>query len=339
AEAIIETAGRQMYRQIRPWLRTVAGDYRQPMNTIEAIANWARAGTTIVNMGWKITTAIVQPLGYLQTVEILGAKYSAIGLRKFYGNGVPYIAQKKAKEFAFERSAQLRNRQHTFDRDVRDQIKELGALTNVKRSWFFLAGMMDMSVAIPSWLGGYQKAMDGELDGVEGGNEQAAIDYADGMVRRSQGAGSAKDLANIQSHAPLMRLFTVFYSYFSILYNLLQRRGKLTRSVKDFPAFAASMFTLWFGPAILAELIAGRGPDADDDETYAEWLKRTFYIWGLYPLSSVIGVRDVANALGPFDYEGSPTFAALEQLTRAVKIPLKAIDPDKEVTRADVKAL
>ncbi|KKK99361.1 hypothetical protein LCGC14_2633520, partial [marine sediment metagenome] len=322
AAAIIETAGRQMYRQIRPWLRNVASDYRQPMNTVEAILNHVRAGASVVNMGWKITTGIVQPLGYLQTLELLEKKYAAIGLQKFYADGVPYEGMMKAKDFVFERSWYMRRRMRTFDRDMRDQMKHLGQITNARVSFFFLVGAMDMSVSLPSWLGGYHKAMDGEVEGVEAGNEFQAIDFADGIVRRSQGSGSPKDLANIQAGSPLMKLFTLFYTYFNNLYNLLQRRGKLTKSVKDMPRFAASMFALWFAPAILAELIAGRGPD--DDEDFAEWLKRTSYIWVLYPLATVVGVRDIANAMGPYGYDASAAFEAFGTLARTTKIPYKA---------------
>ncbi|KKL76379.1 hypothetical protein LCGC14_2045480, partial [marine sediment metagenome] len=337
ADAIIETAGRQMYRQIRPWLRNVASDYRQPMNHWEAILNHVRGGASVVNMGYKVTTAIVQWLGYSQTYQLLGAKYSAIGLRKFYADGVPYEGQQRAKDFVFERSWYMRRRMRTFDRDMRDQMKHLGQVTNVRKSFFFMIGFMDMGVALPTWLGAYQKVMDGDVEGVEAGNEHLAIDFADGMVRRSQGSGSPKDLAQIQTGHPLMKLFTLFYSYFGNLYNLFQRLGKMTKSVKDVPAFASAMITLWFLPAILAELIAGRGPD--DDEDWDEWFKRTAYIWGLYPLSSVIGIRDVANAMGPYGYDASAAFEAFSSLGRTAQIPIKLIDPDEEVSRADVRAL
>lgn len=339
--AIIETAGREMYRQLKPWLRTIASDYRQPMNTVEKLLNRARAGGTVVNMGVKITTAIVQPLGFLQTVDLLGEKYSLIGLKEFYGNGIPYESQKRALNFILERSEQIRNRMRTFDRDVRDQLKGVARKDlNVRRAFFFLTGLGDMSVSVPSWLGAYRKAMDGKVEGIKAGHETQAIDFADSIVRRSQGAGSAKDLSGIQTGHPLMKLFTMFYSYFNVLYNLMARRTKMTKwtSPASVAHFAASMMYLWFLPAVLSEIIAGRGPDRDKGETWAQWSERTFYLWGLYPLYSLIGVRDVANALGPYDYEASPAFSALAETAKALLIPYKAFAPDEEVTRSDIKA-
>jgi hypothetical protein len=340
-EAIEETAGRQMYRQLRPWLRNIATDYRAPMTAPEAILNHARAGATIVNMGWKLTTAIVQPLGYFNSVELLGPKYAAIGLREAYVKGDPIRSITRAKEFAFERSEQLRNRMTTFDRDVRDQLKRLtetGYVGPIRRSFFALTGLMDMSVAIPTWLGAYRKAMDGAVEEVSAGDEKAAIDYADSILRRAQSAGGAKDLAGIQAGHPLLKLFTAFYSYFNVLYNLFAKRAKQTDFTKprDLAQFTASMFALWFVPAVLSEVIAGRGPG--EDESWDEYLKRTAYLWGLYPTQSVVLLRDVMSAMGPYGYDGSPALDAFEQTARTMRIPVKALDDESEVSRSDVKA-
>lgn len=340
-QAIEETAGRQMYRQLRPWLRNIATDYRSPMTAPEAILNHARAGATIVNMGLKITTAIVQPLGYLNSIELLGAKYAAIGLRETFAKGDPFRSISRAREFAFERSEQLRNRMTTFDRDVRDQLKRLtetGYVGPIRRSFFFLTGFMDMSVAIPTWLGAYRKAMDGAVEEVQAVDEKAAIDFADSTLRKAQSAGGAKDLAGIQAGHPLLKLFTAFYSYFSVLYNLFARRVKMTDFTKpgDIAQFTASMFALWFAPAILSELLAGRGPG--EDEPWEDYLKRTAYLWALYPAQSVVLLRDIASAMGPYGYDGSPALEAFEQTARAVKIPAKALDDNEDVSRSDVKA-
>lgn len=333
-QAIIETAGREMYRQLRPWLRNIAGDYRQPMNSVERILNHARAGASIVSMGFKITTAVVQPLGYLQTVEMIGAKYAGIGLKEFYGKG---LGMAKAKDFVMERSEQMRNRMTTFDRDVRDQLKGLQDKSHdVRRAFFYLTGMMDMSVAIPSWLGAYRKAMDGAVDGLAAGDELAAIDFADSMVRKSQSAGGAKDLAGIQAGTPLFKLFTTFYSYFNVMYNLMARRVGMTKSASDLPALAGSMMLLWFMPAILSELIAGRGPGDDDD--WEEWFAHNAANFGLYPLQGLIGFREMVQAMGPYGYDGPPALDAISQTGRALKIPFKAVDDEAEVTRSDVRA-
>ncbi|WP_085680386.1 hypothetical protein [Marinobacter salarius] len=333
--AIEGTAGREAYRQLRPWLQAIANDTRQPSLPWERVVSHMRAGGTIVNMGWKFTTAIVQPLGYLQSVDQIGAKWAWKGLRDFYGR-----PDKMAKqvEFVFNRSEAMKNRQKNFDRDVRDYARKLereGKLEGVRESFFWMTGMLDMSVSVPTWLGGYRKAMEGHVPNVAKGDEAAAIDYADQAVRESQSSGAVKDLARIQRGNEAFRAFTMFYSYFSALFNLLRRRRQdLQLGNINLPKFAASMAVLWIAPAVLGELVAMRGPD--DDEEWAKWAAQQSI---LYPFQTMIGVRDVANAaLTQFGFGASPAYDGLEQTARALQIPYKAATGE-EIKRSDVKSV
>lgn len=333
--AIEGTAGREAYRQLRPWLQAIANDTRQPSLPWERVVSHMRAGGTIVNMGWKFTTAIVQPLGYLQSVDQIGAKWAWKGLRDFYGR-----PDKMAKqvEFVFNRSEAMKNRQKNFDRDVRDYARKLereGKLDGVRESFFWMTGMLDMSVSVPTWLGGYRKAMEGHVPNVAKGDEAAAIDYADQAVRESQSSGAVKDLARIQRGNEAFRAFTMFYSYFSALFNLLRRRRQdLQLGNINLPQFAASMAVLWIAPAVLGELVAMRGPD--DDEEWAKWAAQQSI---LYPFQTMIGVRDVANAaLTQFGFGASPAYDGLEQTARALQVPYKAATGE-EIKRSDVKSI
>lgn len=336
AAAIESAAGRAMHRELRPWLQSIANDIREPAGPFERILAHARMGATVVNMGWKITTAIVQPLGYLQSVDVLGERYAWVGLQKFYGK-VPYLGQRETVKWVMEQSEMMRNRQRTFDRDVRDALKGMtlsGQAADVQRSFFYLTGLMDMSVAVPTWLGAYQKAMDGAAENVDAGDRLRAIDYADSIVRTTQSAGGAKDLARIQRGSEYHRIFTMFYSYFSVLYNLFKRRFQITRGINDVPRFAASMFYLWFVPAVLSELVAGRGPE--DEDEWPAWAARHLIS---YPFQAVVGLRDLVNAMGPYGYEASPAFDAFEQTVKAAKGIAEAAFTDEEFEAGDAKAL
>src|SRR5690606_30109778 len=192
--------------------------------------------------------------------------------------------------------------------------------------------LLDMSVSVPTWLGAYQKAMDGAVENVAAGDRERAIDYADSVVRMSQSAGGAKDLARIQRGSEYHRIFTMFYSYFSVLYNLFKRRFQLTRGVSDLPRFAASMFYLWFVPAVLSELVAGRGPD--DEDEWETWAAAKLI---QYPFQSVVGLRDLVNAMGPYGYESSPVWDAFERTAMAVQSIAEAVATDEEFDRTDLK--
>ena len=317
-EAIEGTAGRELYRVIRPWLVRVAGDRRPPASPVEDLMGRARTGVTVVNMGLKVTTAIVQPIGYLQSVDMLGASYARRGLTAFFA--IP----KKITELVKEQSVAIRTRQQSFDRDVRDQTKRLlkkGPITKAQESFFFFTGLMDMSVAIPTWYGAYLKS----IETLKPGDQHAAVTYADGVVRMTQGSGAAKDLSQIQGGGELQRSITLFYTYFNALYNLLRRSGALLkdRGPRDVPRFLGSMAVLWFLPAVLSELIANRGPDEEEDEDAMQWA-----LWKLarYPFSTVVGARDIASAIGPeaYDYELSPLVSAGRSVVESVNAIGKA---------------
>jgi hypothetical protein len=147
-------------------------------------------------------------------------------------------------------------------------------------------------VSIPTWLGAYAKAMDGQLENVRKGDERASIDYADSMVRQTQAAGAAKDNARIQRGTEAQKLFTMFYSSLSVLFNQFHKTAQTYRITKDLPQLIASLTCLWFAPALLEELIRGNAPD--DDEDWLTWIltKELFY-----PTATLVGVRDVASML------------------------------------------
>lgn len=342
--AIEETAGTEMYRQIRPWLQSIANEVNQPESYWEKLIGQARVGATVVNMGLKVTTAVVQPLGYMNSIDMLGAKYAWKGLTDFFGsrgNGRSYATwanMKTGTAFVHERSTMMLNRQKTFDRDVRDSLQRMTKETKLQewqRSFFIMTGLMDMAVSVPTWLGAYRKAMEGEVSEIEMGNEPRAIDYADSIVRQTQSAGGVKDLAQIQRGGQVRRSFVMFYSYFSVLYNQFARQiSNVKQGNISLPRLAASAFFLWFAPSILGELVAGRGPD--DEDEWAEWAARQGI---LYPMGAVVGLRDVGSAvLTPFGYGASPAFDAFEMTARTASIPLKALDEDQELGRSDVKA-
>jgi hypothetical protein len=312
ADAIQSITSREMYRHIRPWLAGIASDNRPLASWFEKAVGRLRRGATAVNMGWKFTTAIVQPLGYLQSVDVLGEKWALVGLKRFYGN--PIKAKHVINE-VFTKSVMMRNRSKTFDRDIRDAIRRVKGQTwsdQVQRTLFSHIGFMDYSVSIPTWVGGYEKAMS------EGMDEKAAIAYADSVVRMSQSAGGAKDLAAIQRGTEFQRSFTMFYSYFSVLHNLIRKRVQVSKK-SGFTAANISRTTMSFLylimlPAVLAELITGRFPDEEEDEEFGLWAMK---LTAAYPFMTMVGVRDFTNAwLTGYTYKSTPVIDAAESIYR-----------------------
>jgi hypothetical protein len=327
--AILDTKGPQFHRAMKDWVRDIAAGDVPALNWFDKVVQHLRGGMSISAMGWKLTTALVQPTGFFQSAAVLpkGALLKAVSA--FYG--APWAMAQKVR-FVYDRSVEMRTRSSTLDRDIRDQLRRLGPggkVDAVKRSFFYLTGLMDMGVAIPTWIAAYEVGMDKFA-----GDEAKAVDYADQLVRTSQASGLQKDLAGIQRGDPKMKMFTAFYSYFSATYNLMAEESRRVKRPLDMPRFVANMVLLTMLPAVASELLMGRGPEDDGEDEEARWAKWVAGTSLKYALGGFVGARDVVNAMGSnFGYAGSPVGSAVEA---AVKLGKKI--GEGEGDRAALKA-
>ncbi|MDD5305365.1 MAG: hypothetical protein PHS14_19885, partial [Elusimicrobia bacterium] len=299
-EAIVSAVGRPLYRQIRPWLHALANSQTDDVLGWERWILKARHGMTVATLGFSVTTALSQLTSWPVAVSALGPKYAALGLARF-AEGVTRSAaggKRNPLRFALESSPQLRSRMTSFDRDIREMTHGdafAGIKPRIMQAAFFTAGLLDMAVAVPTWLGAYERAMK-----ERGGDHDAAAEYADSMVRTTQGAGAVKDLPQVMRKPGMMKLFTFFFSYFSNLGNQFLEQTNQTQAEgfgKSLPRLAAfSVFAVAL-PALLGELAVGRGPDDEDDESWTAWAAKTL---GLYVVAPVPMVRDVGRGVAEY---------------------------------------
>ena len=324
--AIENYAGKEYYRQLMPWLKECAQERQEPMSLLNVCLGWARSAASIAVMGFKATTIATQVVGITQTIDVIGAKWTMAGLRRVYGN--PFRLGSLWDE-TVARSAFMATRVESYDREIRDMDKSLhvGTVRNwvniIRQKAFVPMGIVQLGVDLPTWWGAYEK-------GVRDfhGDTARAAEYADSCVRQSQGSGSMKDLSSIQRGNELKKLFTMFYSFFNTLYNLLARHIRELRD--DFsPAgifrAANSALLLWFIPCVFSEFLAGRGPD--DDEDWRIWAARLELT---YPFQSIVGVRDIVNGIASaYGYQMSPASAAPESIVAFGRSVIKALEDEE----------
>ena len=194
----------------------------------------------------------------------------------------------------------------------------------------------DMLVAMPTWLAAYNGAlMKASAEGKTLTEEQA-IHAGDAAVRRSQGAGAAKDLSAIQRKRGAIRLFTMFYTPFAAQYGRLRQIGSASaqRGLVYAPEAIMRVLLVTMIPKIASDLLTSRAPDKDDDKE--KWLK-----W--IGLSAVTGlaaplpfVRDVANGLERWilgkggDTRYSPVADAIERIGSTLYKTGEAAFTDKD---------
>jgi hypothetical protein len=304
--------GPEYHAQITHWLRGQVNDAAMDTSSIRAldqVLRKFRVNATLVGLGFRMTTMVAQVGGLPNSANQIGAKWLARGMGEAVASGGA------ARDFAFARSPELARRAQDFDRDIAAAFRDMEGSSSPfdrVRAWAFWGiGMIDVYlVAMPTWLGGYRRAIE------EGMTETDAAAFADKAVRKSQGSGRPKDLAAIQNATEGYRVLTMFYSFFSVLYN--QQREMIRDAQKG--NYQKAAMTAWWvmiaGP-LLSSLLVGDWPQ--DEESWGAWAIRKVF-FGLW--AGVPGVRDLANVTerkvsGQFSEFGTaPIYRSFEGLLR-----------------------
>jgi GNAT superfamily N-acetyltransferase len=335
--AIDERYGKEIRRQFVPWLQSIAHDNMRNdgLRGWEKLFRKARLNSSIMAMGYRFSTIITQIAGIPSTMEMVSPRYYAAAMKDFITH--PF----QMNELVNSLSGEMRSRNTQMDRDIRDVTREFsgksGVLDKAREFAFYGIGIMDRVVTVPGWMGAYTEHLSKNPGDTEG-----AIAFADKAIRLTQGSGGAKDLAAVSRNNEGMRLLTMFYSYFSALYNRQRTLGRdIKRAVSDgdmsaSPQLMARAFFMIVFPAILSELIVGRGPG--DDESYEQWaLKKV----AMYPLMTVPIVRDVVSGMDSgFGYEYTPTARLYEiVMGRSIETVMDAASGELEARQAVKNAI
>jgi hypothetical protein len=342
---MIDKLGESRYREFKNWLQVIVNDRADTIHQARGISNLvmhARTNTAIVTMGYKISTMLSQFAGLGPALDMVKPRFLTSSLVEFTKH------PKKTLDFVMEKSGEMRHRQNTIERDTKEALRQMrepqsknpvigtaqSVTRPIARSAFYLTAMADRTISVPIWLGGYRQAL------ANGEQEEAAIRAGDRAVRLSQGAGGAKDLAAVQRDNDLLKLLTMYYTPFSVLYARLRDVGYSTRGMGDLPKAVARSIALVMLPAVMGDILAGRGPEDDEDEVW--WAARKTV---LYPLASIPVLRDfsgylesgIIKASGEGEmrfapsYKLSPVVGSLEKIARVPGKLNDVLDGSKDV--------
>lgn len=322
-EPIREHYGVEILREMRKTVEDIAAGNIGARTPTEQAINRLRTGATIAAMGWRLSTAMMQPTGIAQSWARIGGKWAAVGVAKFVANPIG------SARFVQEQSSFMANRTRTFQREINEVLNEVRsgkAVTNIQASYFFLMGKMQVGIDLPTWLGAYEKALadtkyEFAVNETERKSlEQEAVARADQAVLDSQSGGQIKDLARVQRGSPLEKVFTMFYSYFSATYNLNVEAVRRTdfKSPTQVASFAADFIMINIIPVLLAvalrEMMMGKC-EIDDVEClagkYAE--EQVSHLFGQMVLLreiSTVGVEVVGGQTYPYQGPAGARFFA-----------------------------
>ncbi|CAB5079527.1 hypothetical protein UFOVP143_4 [uncultured Caudovirales phage] len=251
--------GDAVYRELKQWLKDVATNTTRSDRTQQAgdkAMRYARNSAQLTSLGINIKSALKQPLGIITTLDALKAKHWAIGIQEAWlsPNAVTYWKE------AFAKSKELGPLIKNYDRDAATAAKayadSLGdrAKVRVYEIAFAPISVMQSVANVAAWRGAYSQANE------QGMSEEDAINFADKVVRTTQGSGALKDLSGMQRGGEVNKFFTMFYSYFGVLYNRLADVQAREAGLKNLHRKVGRLTVL----LLMGELLNTLGDDAWD---------------------------------------------------------------------------
>lgn len=344
-QAINENWGAATWRTLNAWALDCWAAEPRTKSTYEKASQWLRTRQTQAVLGFRVSTALLNICNIGPMMAYVGPAEAVKAINRFYAH------PQRQYNTIMAKSVFLRNRAETMDRDFGRLVKD-NSNSAITKSAFWLITKTDLMLACPLWMHEYQKAyQDGIAKGVDPVNvEAAAVRAGDAAVRRVFGSGQTVDLAAVQRGGEFEKMFTMFYSYFSVVHNAIalkvwEARKARVDGKKLTQALAPVLTGIIFWMAIPAVIEAGiRAMIDDDDDDLADVAKGA----GITFISTAVGgipvLRDVlpmalkAAAGEPvYNIRNNPlneTAAQMLNVTRAINSDNKdALDVAKAVLR------
>ena len=288
AQGIQNIVGMEGWKSLKKNLGDIASPPHEAGGMFASAANFARRNV-VTSLMSGVGTAVQNFTGLFPAFARV---HKGLLLKEIAD--VPHLIEKYKD--TIEKSAYMRERFGKFERDLVNDVDKLGmkkGLMPDQSVWFAMMAWIDRAVSVPVWQAAYRE---GAAKGVD------AVEYADHIVRQTQGGGRLIDRAPIMRGGALQQLFTMFYSYFNGQLNMVARDAALAKREvaqgevsKAAARLAASAIFVWILPAVISELTR-QAPDDEDDE---EKLQRVARATILYPTAMIPLLRDFA----PFVYD------------------------------------
>lgn len=266
-QAISETWGKEYVDAMELILKRTASGTQPPANIYEKLARTLRINSSIAILGWKVTTAALAPVSYLQTVvPRYGLRRVAGGLAEFFGgflSGKPADTQQLVN-MILEKSVFMRERTKTLNREAHERIRR----TPIQSRWskfqgsgFWLMSWFEIyTTSGPLWLGVYRDAID------NGSSEKDAVAAADRAVVETQGSGLSMDQSPMQGGNELERWFTYMWGYMSGYYGTVRSDFGAQRNVRQKTLALLKHLVLINAAASMFELLIREFGISDEEE-------------------------------------------------------------------------
>jgi hypothetical protein len=316
---------------LMPWLqRSALQLVEQPsgprMRVFDQALHGFRTRSGMQIMVANVSVALQQLTGASLAMTKVKPRYFAGALMRYVKSPEAYVndVYGSSKFMRNRVSTQMMDVQRSIDHILLNPNKYQKAKAFANEHGYFMQIAMQNVVDYATWGGAYEQATK------EGHTEKEAVRIADSAVRETQGTFAPEDVSRFEAGTPLLRAFTMFYSFFNMAANL--NATEFTKALRKGGYNGASralyVYAMGFAiPAIVAEAItqAMRGElfDDDDDDGYLDNILSVFLggqVRMLTPMVPIIGpaVQSGINRFNDKWYDDrinvSPAVSILESI-------------------------
>jgi hypothetical protein len=347
-----DKAGRELYRQIRPWIDKMVMDAGAPDAGNRALAT-LRQRATVGALGAKLSVVWAQLLGLPLIASEIGWRWTLDGYRHFY-----YLAVTNKLNDMYALMPELKWRHMNLEAGMRDMKRRVHSMNyNTTTPEQFIehasnAGMHIITLADKYLVsGGAAAGAFRKAKNEMGMTDAQAAEYAEKIVRKTQGSGRVKDVVPFQATTnEFQRMATWMYTPIARIYNLqkaavsdlrigygLQRpAGKAAEQPltdKQRAAYrkrgrrrALNLFILL---PILEAAREGIWPDEDEQENPIKWFGMMLRKIALGAVGRAAWSRDIAAGVDRYA-EGERPWPASNAYTAFVNSQTGIFKPDNK---------
>jgi hypothetical protein len=283
---------------LMPWLqRSALQLVEQPsgprMRVFDKILHETRTRAGMQIMVANVSVALQQLTGASLAMTKVKPRYFAGALMRYVKSPEAYVGDVYgSSKFMRNRvSTQMMDVQRSIDHILLNPNKYQKAKAFANEHGYFMQIAMQNVVDYATWGGAYEQATK------EGHGEKAAVRIADSAVRETQGTFAPEDVSRFEAGTPLLRAFTMFYSFFNMAANL--NATEFTKALRKggFNGASRGLYVYAMGfaiPAIVAEAIAqglrGELFDDDDDDGYLDNILDVFLMGQVRMLTPMVPI-------------------------------------------------
>ncbi len=322
------------------WLRSVATNNKNngiALTRMEKAIGFMNQGATMMSLGLNIGGAIRQTIGYIPLAGKIGPHRMANAMLQALRN------PPGTKKFVMEKSAFMRDQVIGQDRDVRRMAEKLSrnekrGLDPVRSFMLSQYSFFQNLCNVPGWLESYKIGLKKFK-----GDDAQAVQYADMVIRTTQGSSSLSDLTTYETSGVLQQLFTKYYSWFRVLHSQTirtYRRAKYEKGVFHRAGIVMNYYCFMLVlPGVLESIMRGVRPE--DDETWPQHLaKEALRSAILGPLEAVPVVRDVLGGMSSLPFRSMmPALSGTMRRSLPQMVTPKRIARESTSTRARTSSL